>query len=230
MTTISKGKPAGAKAGNHYGTFKVHYCSPAQARFIAKLLEDRVHDFKITDATRVNKKHASRIIEQLLTCPKKIVEPITEKQLSYADLLIKTRIGSDATLKAYLHLSKVKSIYELDRDHAKTLIDALVALPKMQVAEPDLEVGAYRHNDQIYSVRKSRESGRLHAYVLNIKSKQWEFARGVVYEIKPEERLTLAQAMQFGASTGYCVHCGRTLTVQKSVVAGMGRVCASKYH
>jgi len=229
MTTTT-GKPAGSKAGNQYGTFKVHYCSPAQARFIARLLEERVHDFKITDATRVNKKHATRIIDQLLNCPKKYIEPITEKQLSYADLLLKTRIGADAILKACLHLSKVNTIYELDRDHAKKMIDSLVTLPKIQVAEPDLEVGAYRHNDQIFSVRKSRESGRLHAYVFNLVTKKWEFARGLVYEIKPEERLTLAQAMQFGASTGFCVHCGRTLTVQKSVVAGMGRVCASKYH
>jgi hypothetical protein len=228
MTTIT-GKPAGAKAGNQYGTFKVHYCSPAQARFIARLLDERVHDFKITDATRVNKKHASRIIDQLLKCPKKIIDPVSEKQLSYLDLLIKTRANADQYTDLFLQAENKSAIFSLDRDQAKNLIDQLVRLPKNQKSEVDLEVGAYLHDGIVYSVRKNSGSGRLHAFSFNADRKQWVFVRDMVYKITQEERLTLAQAMQFGASTGYCVHCGRTLTVQKSVVAGMGRVCATKY-
>ena len=230
MTTISKGKPAGAKAGNQYGTFKVHYCSPAQARFIARLLNERVHDFQIGDATRVNKKHATRIIDQLLKCPKKVIDPVSEKQLSYLDLLIKTRSGADQYTDLFLQAEKKSAIFSLDRDQAKKLIDQLVRLPKAQQSEVAIEVGAYLHDGVVYSVRRNSGSGRLHAFSFDADRKQWIFARDIVYQIKPEERLTLAQASQFGASTGYCVHCGRTLTVQKSVVAGMGRVCASKYH
>lgn len=224
--TITKGKPAGAPASNQYGEFQVKYCSPAQARFIQRLLDERVHDFQISDAKTVNKKHASRIIEQLLQCSKKpeAIEPISEKQLSYIDALVQTREGASEIVNSF------GSIYRLDKDKARDLIDSLVLLQYKQQAEPEIEVGAYLHDGVIYSVRKNSGSGRLHAFTFDHDLKAWSYARGIVNKIKKEERLTLAQASKFGAQTGCCVHCGRTLTVQKSIVAGMGKICASRYN
>ena len=226
--TITKGKPAGAPASNQYGEFQVKYCSPAQARFIQRLLDERVHDFQISDAKTVNKKHASRIIEQLLKCPKKpeAIEPISEKQLSYIDALVQTREGASTIVNSF------GSVYRLDKDKARELIDTLVLLQYKKQATPEekLEVGAYLHDGVIYSIRKNSSSGRLHAFTFDHDLKAWSYARGIVNQIKPEERLTLAQASQFGAQTGCCVHCRRTLTVQKSIVAGMGKICASRYN
>lgn len=229
MDTINKGKKAGSKAGNQYGTFKVKFCSPSQGKFIERLLNERVHEFNITNPYQVNIKHASRIIEQLLACPKKLelIPPISEKQISFIDLLFKTRQGADYETYNYLRNSKLKSIHELNKDQASDLITKLQSLPKI-VLEP-AEVGAYNFNGEIISVRKGRQSGNTHAFRFNHETKQWEFARGVVYQIRPEMKLTLSQASQFGVLTGTCVHCGVTLTQRKSVIAGMGRVCASKY-
>jgi len=229
--TITKGKPAGAPASNQYGEFQVKYCSPAQARFIQRLLDERVHDFQISDAKTVNKKHASRIIEQLLQCSKKpeAIEPISEKQLSYIDALTKTRSGADDFIALYLKSCNSDSIFKLDKDQGVSLINGLVLLHYMQKSEPQIEVGAYLHDGIIYSVRKNSGSGRLHAFTFDHDLKAWSYARGIVNKIKKEERLTLAQASKFGAQTGCCVHCGRTLTVQKSIVAGMGKICASRY-
>ena len=231
LDPITSGKPAGAPASNQYGTFKVHYCSPAQARFIQRLLDERDHQFDIADATKVNKKHASRIIEGLLACPKKagVFTPPTEKQLSFLDLLSTTRESAPTIIKFFTDHNKVQSVHQLQRDQITLLINSLVAQPKIPDVEPDLEVGAYLHDGVIYSVRKGRESGRLQAYIYNADDKHWDYLKNMVKQIKPAERLTLAQAVQHSAQTGSCVHCGRTLTLQKSVMAGMGKICASKY-
>jgi hypothetical protein len=228
MTTRSK--PAGSKAGNQYGTFKVHYCSPAQAKFIQSLLDSRIHSMAITDATTVNKKHATRIIKELLACPKKFTEPVTEKQISFMMLLIKTRQNADQVCNTKLVALGLSTIYKLDRDQAKIFINEFLQLPKLPPEIVEIPVGAYKMNDTFYSVRKSRESGRFHAYAYDMTTKRWNFDRGAINKITPDMRLTLSDASAFGIATGTCVHCARTLTVQKSVVAGMGRVCASKYN
>jgi hypothetical protein len=233
MTQITKGKRAGSKAGNQYGTFKVHYCSLPQARFIARLLEERDHPFDITDATKVNKRHASRIIEQLLACPKKagVFTPPTEKQLSFIDHLRTSRKGGDIIVSSYLFVQKVESINQLQREQVTLLIEALKAQPIAEVinADPVIEVGAYMHDGTIYSVRKGRESNILRAYIFNADEHRWDYVPRMVEKISASERLTLAQAVQHSSATGSCVHCGRTLTLQSSVVRGMGAVCASRY-
>lgn len=225
----TKPKRAGSKAGNQYGTFKVKYASHSQAKFIERLLNERVHTMEI-NPFEVNIKHASRIIDELLKCEKKpaFIAPISEKQLSFIDLLLKTRQGADYVTYSYLRSLKLTSIHTLNKDQTSDLINALTALPK--IVREIVEVGAYRHNGVIYSVRKGRQSGNTHAFTFNHETKKWEFARGVLYELSANERLTLSEASEFGVLTGTCVHCGATLTQRKSVVAGMGRICASKYN
>lgn len=222
MSTITAGKTAGAPASNQHGEFKVHYCSPAQAKFIQQLLDQRMHGFKIDDASKINKRHASRIIEQLLSCPKiesKIL-PASEKQVAYIESLIASRAN------ARLLLSLPTS--QLNRDQAYALITNLTQLPMKPV---ELEVGAYLHDGIVYSVRQvNKESKRLRAYEFNHEYRKWVVNFRIINEIKPEERLTLKQASEFGAQTGCCCHCGRTLTVRKSIVAGMGKICASRYN
>ena len=193
------------------------------------MLDERIHDFKIENPNFVNKKHASRIIEQLLKCPKKpqFVTPISEKQISFINLCMQTRENASQIIDSYCTYRNVDVIYKLNKDNATELIGMLKNLPYMQRQE--IEVGAYKMNETYYSVRKGRESGRNHAYAFDFETKSWQFARGVVYQLKPEMRLTLSEASSFGILTGTCVHCGATLTQRKSVVAGMGRVCASKY-
>ena len=229
-TTINKGKPAGSKASNGYGEFQVHYCSPAQARFIARLLEERVHEFEIENAEHVNKKHASRIIEQLLACPKKpeAIKPISEKQISYIDLLVKSRKGGESLLQLALLYDHVSSVHQFNGDQAKKLIDRLLIQPKA-LPPITVTVGAYKIGEIFYSVRKIRDREVLYALRYNPDLKAWEKDPKAIYDLKPENRLTLSDASAFGIATGTCVHCARTLTLQKSVVAGMGKWCAQHY-
>jgi hypothetical protein len=226
--SITKGKPAGAPASNQYGEFAVKYCSPAQARFIQRLLDERIHEFEIANAEQVNKKHASRIIEQLLACPKKVEDRISEKQSGYIDLLLQTRQKAQEKLTEITTHYSVDSYHQLTRDQAKVLITYLVMLPKLEVII-EATVGAYRVNETYYSVRKLRNSDRLFALEYDPINKSWTLNSKVLATLKATDRLSLTDASAFGIATGTCVHCHRTLTLQKSVVAGMGKWCASHY-
>jgi len=231
MTTIENKKPAGSRASNGYGEFKVIPCSPAQARFIQRLLDERVHEFQIENASLINKKHASRIIETLLACPKKpeSINPASDKQVAFITSLIEQKATGYLTVHRYLCDAKVKTTNELDRDIARKLITHLTALPDKP--RPILvTVGAYKKDGIYYSIRKVRDSEALYALEYVPSTKEWTKNRSIIRQLVPEDRLTLSDASAFGVATGTCVHCGRTLTLQKSVVAGMGKWCASHYN
>jgi len=231
MTTIENKKPAGSRASNGYGEFKVIPCSPAQARFIQRLLDERVHEFQIENASLINKKHASRIIETLLACPKKpeSINPASDKQVAFITSLIEQKATGYLTVNRYLCDAKVKTTNELDRDIARKLITHLTALPDKP--RPILvTVGAYKKDGIYYSIRKVRDSEALYALEYLPDTKEWTKNRSIIRQLVPEDRLTLSDASAFGVATGTCVHCGRTLTLQKSVVAGMGKWCASHYN
>lgn len=58
---------------------------------------------------------------------------------------------------------------------------------------------------------------------------EFEYTPGLVRECKPEYRMTLEQAKAFGALYGACCNCGKTLTDEPSIEAGIGPVCARKF-
>jgi len=51
---------------------------------------------------------------------------------------------------------------------------------------------------------------------------------GAVRRLRPEHRMSLEEAKEFGALYGTCCVCGRTLTNEDSIEAGIGPVCAGK--
>jgi hypothetical protein len=102
--------------------------------------------------------------------------------------------------------------------------------------------GMYRKDGVIYKVQIAvHGSGKPYAKRLEFVEGQdmgdsglrgtWHFVydRGAVRELGPEHRLTLEQAKEFGALYGTCCVCGRTLTDEKSIAAGIGPVCAGKF-
>ena len=52
--------------------------------------------------------------------------------------------------------------------------------------------------------------------------------RKPLYTLKPEMRMTLDEAREFGALYGSCMICGRTLTNELSIHLGIGPVCGSR--
>lgn len=221
-------KTAGSPASNQYGEFKVRYASSAQQKFIAKLLGERDHQLGALDPATVNAKHASDIINQLLQSPMKsgLVRQASDKQLAFIDKLVVDSFDRRDLLARFLSDWGVSNPRDLDVSKVSLLIDSLMAV---QVAPPTVQVtvGAYRHGGVIYSVRKGRQSGNIHAF--HFENGEWVYSGRVKYDIKPEERLSRQEALEWGVSTGVCVHCGITLTDPKSVARGMGPTCQKKY-
>lgn len=58
---------------------------------------------------------------------------------------------------------------------------------------------------------------------------EWEYAPALRSACKPEYRMTLDQAKEFGVLYGKCVKCGRHLSDAKSVEAAIGPVCARSF-
>ena len=222
--SITAHKPAGSKAGNQYGQFSVRYASASQQKFIAKLLNERDHKLGDIDPSTMNVQQASETINALLRTPVRgdKIAPASAKQLDFIRNLSAQRDGADSFLKTQPALDSLNAY------QAKLVIDGLLALPaiKKEVAP----VGAYNHNGQIYSIRESRTTNRRHAFEWDGEKAKWSYAGwDITFAIKPDEILSLAEAMRFGAQTGVCVHCGRTLTNKNSVRYGMGDTCFKKY-
>lgn len=55
------------------------------------------------------------------------------------------------------------------------------------------------------------------------------YAPGVIRKLRPEHRMSLEEAKAFGAVYGTCAACGRTLTNEASIEAGIGPVCAKRF-
>ena len=202
--------------------------TPAQKQFIQKLLNERsVPECLEIDIDNLSKLKASKAIELLLARPALAPEALSDQQFRYLNSLLSKRPDADLQTTRILSMNSASDLSELNREQAKKAIDFLLKLP---IPIPDLAVGAYELDGVIYSVRKLGYSDRIVALIYDSVIKRWiPDTTKAIFKLKPEDRLTLERASMMSVAVGSCVHCGRTLTLQKSVVAGMGRICASKY-
>lgn len=123
----------------------------------------------------------------------------------------------------------------LDTRQASRLIDQLKALPRkaeVATAEP-LTAGMYRVGDDIFKVQVAvHGSGNLYAKRLVVngfgEKASFEYAPGVIRTLTQADRMSLEDAKAFGALYGTCCVCGRVLTNEVSVEAGIGPVCSGR--
>jgi len=158
----------------------------------------------------------------------------TEKQINFLSRLLVERglFVSDEELS------------QLTKKEASARIDALLQTPRAPkvTREPEITDGMYRVSLDggsvmtIYKVQRAvHGSGKLYAKKLVIDDSvtpaecYFEYAPGVVHKLRPEHKMSLEDAKRFGALYGSCCVCGRTLTKEESIEAGIGPICASKF-
>jgi hypothetical protein len=214
-------------------TTDTRLASDKQKLFINSLLDTKEHSFEKVDVDNLDMKSAKSLISTLLKLRNKdVVRPATPKQIAFATALVQKKEGGLALLNHYLRNSKVNSIEQLDKTDVSLLIGQLMVANEVKPPMKINEVGAYLLNQTIYSIRKNDRnywsvwtySDVAKKYVRN------DSLRDVLYQLEPSNRLTLELAIKYSAQVGICVHCGRTLTLLKSVAGGMGAYCAKKYH
>lgn len=157
----------------------------------------------------------------------------TPGQTDFVRFLVNDRVMDDQLVsKANRMLARGLTFGE-----ASKMIDYMKALPSKGKAfsrKPAVGEGMYKMGRRIYRVQVAvNGSGYLYAKVLippNQTGGKPRFRRdsSALYKLRPEHAMTKEQAAEFGALYGFCVVCGRTLTDEGSIEAGIGPICASK--
>jgi hypothetical protein len=238
MSTLTNHRTGGSRGANGYGEYQVRHASEKQQLFIKTLLETKEHSLGNIDTSSLNVQGAGEVITRLLALPNKagVVIKASEKQLSYARSLIQNKEGGLPTLNHYLYNRKVNALDELDRRDVSAIIGHLQSAPLMPLAISITEVGAYLLDGTIYSIRKGTQSKKWQVWSYD---KQFgKYLRepnkvkedSILERVQPTDRLTLENAIKYSVQTGICCHCGRTLTVLKSVAGGIGPICAKRYN
>ena len=125
--------------------------------------------------------------------------------------------------------TELKDILKYVKDHLNVPVTKEISF---KVIEP----GAYLFGGNVYSVRRDRKTKEWQVWTYNKKAKKYlriesdSSEKLLLQRITPKLRLTLDNAMKYSTLTGLCCHCGRQLTVTKSVAKGMGPICAKMYH
>jgi hypothetical protein len=164
--------------------------------------------------------------------------PMTPPQRGFLESLARER--------GQVEMVKQKIEKGLSKAEASQLIETLQRMPRPQATtkevDENLRPGIYEHAGEIYAVRPSRTNkGRLVAYQLIVQDAKhvteagedvgirFEYAKGMVYEIKPEAQMDLARAQQLSALYRRCIACGAKLEAAKSVRDSLGPVCVKKF-
>lgn len=87
---------------------------------------------------------------------------------------------------------------------------------------------------EVYKIHRGT-SGNLYAKRLILPDVEgelawWQYAKGMIYKLGPEHRMTGEAAAEFGRTYGWCCNCGKLLTHPKSIERGMGPVCYGKWY
>lgn len=234
MSNTTTHRKGGSKGANGYGEYKVRNASPRQIAFIEKLLATKNHNYNNLNLAELNVQGAGEIINALLSCDNKagVVTPPTERQVQFAQSLVISKEGGQGLLANVLQSRGVHEIAQLSRGDVSAIINSLRLTKDAPIKVT--EVGAYLLDGNIYSIRQASESKKWSVWTYSDEVKKYVrndvVKSEVLKKVEPKDRLTLELAIKYSAQVGICVHCGRTLTLLKSVAGGMGAICAKKYH
>lgn len=160
----------------------------------------------------------------------------TEKQLAFLRKLMDERSLS----------YEEETLAKLSKRDASSLIDTLIKTPKSKAPAaprtPSAEIteGMYRNPEtgEIFKVQRAvHGSGHLYAKRLWVEKDEetgetyaeFVMARGVIFKLRPEWKMTFEDAKAFGALYGVCCSCSLDLTNEDSIFNGYGRKCASNH-
>jgi hypothetical protein len=152
----------------------------------------------------------------------------TEKQQAFIVKLTTEKDWTSSTVAA--RIQQLLSGETITRQQASSLIDELIKMKNNGAANPkqaDVEDGFYVLDGVIWKVQKSLSSNRK--YAKKLVDGEFRFTPGAVAKLAKAEKLTLEKAKEFGKLYGMCVICGRTLTDETSIAAGIGPICAEKF-
>ena len=206
MTLISDLTAAAAKAGHNAA-------SPKQVAFLARLMDQLGRGFTdvLCAGEHLSKKGASSLISGNLAAAKRLPPKAPVKADDVPDLTAVITLLTDATA----HIKYPKVHFE-DANIKLSLAGNRARFPGSVNVTSE---GSYGNNDFF---------GRIHT------DGRFEPSRGVTDKVKDFlinlSADVVGTVKAHGKDTGNCCFCSRELTLEKSVKAGYGSVCAKTYH
>jgi hypothetical protein len=170
----------------------------------------------------------------------------SEKQVAFIFKLLKEKDINKSSHAVYLMaVNSLITTYpdQLTKANASKAIDLLLAIKASASASSDnhshtlstktytkLEAGYYHHDNKVYKVVVSPQTGNTYAKVFT-PDNGWVYAQGAVKTLAQASApaLTLEEAKKYGRIYGVCIVCSRTLTDEGSIAAGIGPICAGKF-
>lgn len=173
----------------------------------------------------------------------------SQAQIQFINSLKEQRdLSNEQTAKTLELGRRLWAVGEFDKTAASAVIDALKAAPRakslpdpskpgvthtMRRNDATVPEGMHRLDGVVYKVQRAvHGSGRPYAKALAQDEHggfSFEYAAGVVKRLSEDTLMTLDQAKQFGALYGTCCACGRVLTNEESIEAGIGPICAGRF-
>jgi hypothetical protein len=153
--------------------------------------------------------------------------PATDKQIAFLVKLLAEKIEDPAK-----SLDAIKWVNEhrMSKATASAKIEQYMKLPSVRKAfsaTPDVAEGMYKVEGDIFKVYRTQAG---HIATKQLTEDGFEYTgRKPLAVIKPEHRMTLDEAKAYGKVTGTCCNCGRLLTNEDSIEAGIGPICAGKF-
>lgn len=225
---IGEKSRAGGVTSNQYGTFQNHDASPAQLSFIVRLRAER--GLIAPDGERLTKKAATRLIDELLETPKAATAPKVDPNRR-ANRFPGSCVDCGARVpEGEGWIEKVDGKWVT---HHEGDCPARPA-PEAKPAEVT-EDGMYQDptTGDVFKVQIAHHgSGNLYAKKLVVGESgkgRFDYDPGRIRHIRPEWKMGLDQAVAFGKLYGICCQCAAVLTDERSIAAGIGPVCATKF-
>ena len=166
------------------------------------------------------------------------VKPASEKQIAFLESLRASRTPhiEAAAVKAWAEQAGSKAV--------SAKIDELKAMPKAAPAKGQQH--AEEPADGIYYVPEAEGPGHIFKVYKMVHGSGRQGCKRLVHDGDQEGRfeymglavkhlpveakaMSLEEAKAFGRLYGFCVRCGRTLTDEESIAAGIGPVCSGKW-
>jgi len=209
--------PTGTGTGSGRRSSTSQPASEKQVAFLVKLGMDEVRAGSLTKSAASD--HISRLLdEQKRSQPEAPKTEPTRRPNRYAGKCV--RCGGWVEAEAGY----------LAKDAAgKWAAEHVDACPEAAPAPVELEDGIYKLGDEVRKVYHTVH-GRNEQVAKVWTGTEFEYVgkRGL-RGLAPEHKMTFAEAVEFGRIYGICCNCGRTLTDEHSIEAGIGPICAQKF-
>jgi len=180
------------------------------------------------DAEAMSKSTASETIDRLLKAQGP--PPMSERQESFLRSLLAQKTPDADADEIVATLNTLPN----PASGASSMIDILKQQPNavkvshIEPTKPELVKGdVHVVNGEYYRVHQAQGSGNL--YACKWDGTRFDYDRGAISKLNPDNKITAEQAAEFGHMFERCCFCSTPIDTPESTEVGYGPVCASKH-